>query len=92
MAEDRDILEIAKDLARETIMIALADLQNSFEPYEKPYVRHELLDWFNRRSMAPFGYGWCLTQSGMNPNDIRRGIDLMQKGLAPLTSKPGRNR
>lgn len=70
---ETDIREVARAMGRETIMISLNDLKDRKTHFQE---RAEALAWFNERSMAPFGYGWCLEQSGMNPNDIRKGINL----------------
>lgn len=37
--------------------------------------RKNALKWFNERSGEVFGYGWCLSVSGMNPNVIRAKIN-----------------
>jgi hypothetical protein len=82
----RALDEVTKDMARETIMLSLADLERScrhgweYHRKRQEAKHNEILNWFNIRSQAPFGYGWCLEQSGMNPNDIRLGINRLIKG------------
>ena len=56
-----------KWLAAETIVEALRDLRYTD-------TRNAELVWFGRRSMTPFGYGWCLDVCGVNPNLIRQKI------------------
>ena len=34
----------------------------------------EAMKWFNERSDEPFGYGWCLYVTGLNPRDVRKAI------------------
>ena len=67
-----DITTISKAMARETIMLSLQDVKKKGNLNEGA----DALKWFNDRHTTPFGYGWCLQQSGMNPNDIRYGIDF----------------
>ena len=38
--------------------------------------KENALRWFNERSTSPFGYGWCLQYSGINPNLVRKTINL----------------
>ena len=57
-------------LAAEMIKTALEDLQKPRSPYYE-----EALRWFNARMTEVFGYGWCLQQTSLNPNTIRREIN-----------------
>ncbi|MCK9544589.1 MAG: hypothetical protein M0R03_21420 [Novosphingobium sp.] len=53
-----------KELAKDTIKDAL-----------KRYNKN--VWWFKERSQEPFGYGWCLDITGINPNKIRELINTV---------------
>ena len=87
--EHLEIQIVAKALACEMIMLALSDLENFgvhrmrfWESTEHTEFAKDALCWFKQRLTTPFGYGWCLAQSEMNPNLIRRVINklLARKG------------
>jgi len=56
----------------DTIVVTLKDLAEGAE-------RLSALDWFNARAQVVFGYGWCLVNSGINPNVVRRKINETMK-------------
>ena len=70
------------DLAQQTIVQALADVRG-YSHRARDWdgkCRREAMAWFNERSTKPFGYGWCLEVSGMNPNAIRDAINKYTNG------------
>jgi len=76
--------DATKAMARETILISLADLQEFSQRTDGHHELQDVLKWFNDRHTVAFGYGWCLEQSGMNPNDIRIGINKILKSARCL--------
>lgn len=71
-----DIERIAKEMSVETIRLALLDIKKykkSNSP-EKKHLADSAIAWFNERSQKPFGYGWCLVHSNINPNAVRSVI------------------
>jgi hypothetical protein len=68
-------------LSRDIIRQALDDLR-------VPNYRDSTLAWFNARDTEAMGYGWCLGQSGLNPNIIRKEINALYK--PEMINHPGK--
>lgn len=62
-------------MAQEMIIVALRDIRKGKVNEKYLRYRKKAIVWFNRRDTNVFGYGWCLQQSRLNPNMIRRLID-----------------
>ena len=58
-------------IARDMILLMVKDIKKANNPRNKK----SALEWFNRRDTSPFGYGWCLKYTKINPNMIRRYIN-----------------
>lgn len=76
--------ESVRFLAREMIWQGLRDIQKRGNRHEGA----EALIWFNERSLAPGGYGWCLGCSSMNPNSVRKFI---KHRISPRSLDAGRH-
>ena len=61
-----------REIAREMICQALKDVKGVYR--QQAACRKEALAWFRDRSERPFGYGWCLYYSGLNPKTLREQI------------------
>lgn len=73
-AKREEIAQIKRKIENKKLLKKAIDKKFSFQQMlvENAF---EAIHWFNERLTTPFGYGWCLEQSGMNPNDVRIGIN-----------------
>lgn len=65
-------------LALETITISIGELTKAVRDSDKQTIE-SIMRWFNDRQQVPFGYGWCLSITGANPNAVRERINAIVK-------------
>jgi hypothetical protein len=83
-----DLWLVQRWMAAEAILNALNDLTPP-KPHTTMKRRNKnlALQWFKDRDQKPFGYGWCLAVCEVNPNFIRRELNLRLKGSTPVAAR-----
>jgi len=78
--DNQEFMARVKKMATEIITLGLRDIKK--KPNGNKTNRNKIkmnkelsIKWFNERSQEPFGYGWCLQYSELNPNLIRKLIN-----------------
>jgi len=78
--DDQEFRLRVKKMATEVIILSLRDIEkkpNGDKSNSASIIRNKecAIRWFNERSVDPFGYGWCLEYSELNPNLVRKIIN-----------------